>query len=280
MDWSKAKNWLILLFLSLNIFLIIKLVAISNHSSTVDKDVIKKTVSILNSNGINVSESQIPNKIPKLNSVEVTNNIPNKDEFAKLLLGDGLEKDENLYKKGNVSLEFSKNHFSYTNPHPSGEFPFNEAFLSINSENAIVLVSDFLTKLNLSTDSAISSLREQNDVYIVTFNQKLDKYPLFDSYITVNVSKNGILSVDGNWFSASSDQSTVTTAATRITPSTSALIDFISASDKSENELVEIADISLGYTSGDDSEYHANAVAIPVWQIKTSNNEYYYFDAR
>lgn len=274
MNWSKAKNWLILLFLFLNVFLIVKLVSLSTSSSTIDKKIIRDTVSVLNANNIFVSESQIPNKIPKLNSVEVTNSISDKNEFAKLLLGDGFQKEDDSFKSGNKLLKFSKNQFFYTNSEPC------ENFSLITPENAERLVADFLERLNISTDSAISSVEEAGGKYVVSFHQKLDKYPLFDSFITAVANKSGILSINGSWFLASVNQSAVTTDASRIVPSTSALVDFISEPSRIKNKPVEIIEISLGYSSGNDREYHTNAVAIPVWQIKTSDNKLYYFDAR
>lgn len=274
MNWSKAKNWIIVLFIGLNIFLIAKLVLISINSSTIDKDIIEKTVSVLNSNGIKISEEHIPNKIPKLNSVEVTNSIYDKDIFAKSLLGNNFQKHFDSYSAENKALQFSKSSFLYTNTAP------NEDFSSLTKEKAADLTSAFLSKANIFTDSAVSSVMEKDGIYTVKYNQKLDKYPLFDSYITVTLSKSGITSIEGNWFSASNDQSSIKTAATRITPATSALIDFISDPSRIENGSDAIIEISLGYTAGDDSEYHTHAAAIPVWQIKTSDNNYYYFDAR
>ena len=274
MNWSKAKNWIIVLFIGLNIILIVKLVLISINSSTVDKDIIEKTVSVLNSNGINISEERIPNKIPKLNSVEVTNSIYDKDVFAKALLGNNFKKYSDSYSAENKSLQFLQSSFLYTNTAP------NDDFSSLTTENATDLASAFLSKVNIFTDSAVSSVTEKDGIYTVKYNQKLDKYPLFDSYITVMLSKEGITSIEGNWFSASNDQSSIKTAATRITPATSALIDFISDPSRIENGSDNIIEISLGYTSGEDSEYHTHAAAIPVWQIKTSDNNYYYFDAR
>ena len=274
MDWSGAKNWLILLFACLNIFLIAMLISVSTHSSKLDKDTIEKTVEVLSNNGISVEKSVIPDKIPKLNSVEVSNAVADKDAFAASLLGNDFKKEGDKYFTDTKSVQFSQNKFLYTNSAP------NENYSDINLKTAAEKASAFLSELGSSTASATNTAGENNGTYTVEFSQQLDKYPLFDSYITVKLSQDGVSLVEGSWFFTSSDQSSVTSAATRVAPSTSALIDFISDPTRIANNSNKITEISIGYTAGENTEYHTFASAIPVWRIKTDDGHLYYFDAR
>ncbi len=274
MDWSGAKNWLILLFAGLNIFLICTLVSVNSNAGTVKKDTILKTVEILSSNGISIDEAVINPKIPKLNSVEVENAIGDKKAFAKKLLGDGFTEDNDLYTKEEKSVRFFENSFSYKNSKP------DDPISDLNSLTVKEKVSSFLSGLGISVVSAESVATENNGNFTVTFYQRLDKYSLFDSYITVNLSKDGISLIEGSWFYTAQDQSSVKTSASRVTPATSALIDFISDEKRISNNSTKVTDVTIGYTSGDSMEYHTHASAIPVWRIKTSDGHCYYFDAR
>ena len=274
MNWSGAKNWLIALFAGLNIFLIIMLVGVSSNSVKLEAQVISDTVTILKNNGIEIDESIIPEKIPKLNTVEVSNAVSDKNAFAKLLLGDKYARENEEYIFENKVLRFSQSKFFYTNSAPAEDYPM------INEDNAAATVSGFLSGLNLSLGAAEYSVSNKNETYTVNINQKLDKYPLFDSKLTVVVSKLGIHSIEGSWFYVSNDQSGVESSATRVTPSTGALIDFISDSGRLSNKSNKITEITIGYTAGETADFKAYASAIPVWRIKTSDGHSYYFDAR
>lgn len=274
MDWSKAKSWLILFLAALNIFLIVMLVSTMTHSSTVDKDTIAKTVQVLNNNAIKVSVAQIPDKIPKLNSVEVANALESEEEFAKTILGnDATKSGASIYISGSKTVSFSQSKFTYENSYPES---FN---FDITEKNAGSVASAFLNDFKINTDHATHVINKTDNGFSVTFNQKLDKYPLFDSYITINLSTSGVNYAEGNWFFAGSDQDNVKTAASRVKPATSALIDFISNEERIKNNSDEISSVTLGYTTGDADEFRALATAVPVWQIKTSDGHIYYFDA-
>ncbi len=274
MNWSGAKNWLIALFAGLNIFLIIMLVSISSNAAKLEKHIISDTVTILKNNGVEIDETIIPEKIPKLNSVEVSNAVSDKDSFAKALLGDKYKKGNAEYLADGKILRFSQSKFFYTNSSP------DENYVAINEDNAAATVSGFLSGLSLSLDAAEYQVTNKNETYTVIINQKLDKYPLFDSKLTVAVSKRGIHSIEGSWFYVSQDQSRVESSATRVTPSTGALIDFISDSARISNKSNKITEITIGYTAGETADFKAYASAIPVWRIKTADGHSYYFDAR
>ena len=47
MNWSRAKNWLIVLFIVVNLFLIYTIISTDIQSSTIDKETISDVVDIL-----------------------------------------------------------------------------------------------------------------------------------------------------------------------------------------------------------------------------------------
>ena len=95
----------------------------------------------------------------------------------------------------------------------------------------------------------------------------------------MKLSEKGVLSAEGNWFVPSYDQDNVKSAASRVSSEASAAIEFISNEQRIKNSSDKISEISLGYAAGDEEEYRALATAVPVWQIKTTDGNVYYFDA-
>lgn len=274
MDWSKAKSWLIVLFAALNIFLIVMLVSAMKHSSTIDKSIVLNTAEIMNNNNIKVSAAQIPDKIPKLNSVEVANAVGVKEEFAELIFKDTpIRKSANRYESGSKSIVFEQSKFKYENAEPS-DFEYE-----ITQKNAVSAATVFLNMAKIGTNGANYELTQTNGVFTVKFSQKLDKYPLFDSYVVVTLSNKGVLSAEGIWFFAASDQDNVKSAASRVKPSTGAAIDFISNEERIKNGSDEIEEITIGYAIGETDEFRSSATAVPVWQFKTTDGHIYYFDA-
>ena len=88
MNWSGAKNWLIVLFVSINIFLIFTIVKSDMRLSVIDAGTIEQTVEILQRNNIFVKADIIPTKTPKLGAIDVQNSVADFDEFAKRILGE------------------------------------------------------------------------------------------------------------------------------------------------------------------------------------------------
>ena len=92
MNWSKAKNWLIVLFIGVNLFLVFTIIRTNVQSSTIDRDTIANIVNILQENGIAVEADVIPQSMPDLGPIDVMNSLSDYDALAALVLDANAQK--------------------------------------------------------------------------------------------------------------------------------------------------------------------------------------------
>lgn len=277
MNWSGAKNWLIVLFLGVNIFLIITLINNNIASSTVSDDLVQKTVAVLARNQITIDPALIPRDIPKLGTIEVENNILDMSGLADTIFSGNYTYDaaSGQYVSEDSTLTFVGDTLTYTDPTP------DKAFMNLNEKLACDLVLDTLKLYGFRMDKASAhAYAADGDNYTVLVEQGIDRYQLLDSRFVAKVSANGILSLEGTWFSASENQGYFGGASSKVKPVTSILIDFISDAARVQNGSTVVTDIDIGYTTGDKSTYHKSVTAMPVWRICTADGHEYYFDAR
>ncbi len=71
MNWERVKNFLIVLFVFINIFLICFMLSSVKTSSSVNKSVVADTVSILEANGVTVNPKLIPTSISNPGTFDV-----------------------------------------------------------------------------------------------------------------------------------------------------------------------------------------------------------------
>lgn len=274
MNWSGAKNWLIALFLGINIFLVFMLVKSNIQSSYIDKNTIDGTVKILAENGISVNADIIPDDIPKLGAIDVRNNVENFDETARQFLGEGFEKTaEGVYRNGAKRFAIEGDMIYYVDNSP--QQPCEE----LNDETAQSVAVQWLRERGFDMDTVQSSAQKSDDGYIVNIEQKFDKYDLLDSYFKIKVGSMGVYEMEGSWFVLSGGQDMRSDAA-RVRTSVSVLLDFARDSVRISRGSNVIEQIDLGYTTSEKGTYHKYATALPVWRIKCSDGNEYYYEAR
>lgn len=277
MNWSRAKNWLIVLFIGVNLFLIITIFRTNLQASTIDKDTIADTVRILQNSGIAVGEDVIPDKLPNLGPIDVTNSLSDYDAFAALVLGENVQKaaDKPEYTSGSRRLWFEGDIIYYADSQPQ------EPIEGLNKRKAQNSVLEKLRAYGFDMERAQASAAEQGDgSYIVTVTQKIDQYVLFDSYFYVCVSPEGIRSFTGSWFVPSDSQDILTNESTRVKSIVSVLLDFTRSEERLQNGSSQIEQIDLGYMTKAKDTYHKNATAMPVWLIRCSDGKVYDYEAR
>lgn len=279
MNWSRAKNWLIVLFLGLNLFLVFTIIQINMQSSTIDKETVDNVVQIMKTNGITVSADSIPTKMPNLGPINVANDVVEYDELAQRVLGDGYEKAEGaqLYSKGSMRLLFEGDIVRFKDSSP------NEALGTLDEKAARNLVLDKLGAYGFDMERAQVTARKGEDgAFYVMAAQKIDQYVLFDSYFYFVVTEHGVQEFSGSWFVVSGGQDMLSNEAARVKSIASVLLDF--ARDRSDKLVKESSDtivkIDLGYMTKAKETYHKNATAMPVWVIRCSDGQSYDYEAR
>lgn len=275
MNWSGAKNWLIVLFVSINIFLIFTIVKSDMRLSVIDAGTIEQTVEILQRNNIFVKADVIPTKTPKLGSIDVQNSVADFDEFAKRVLGEqAASLSGGHYAFSTMRLSLEGDMILYTDSAPLDNIK------ELTASSAQRCVAEWLGKHGFENNMLSSYAAENDDGYTVYINQKIDRYSLLDSYFEAQVTKNGITRLYGSWFVPSSGQSAFSNDTARVKPITSILLDFARDDSRIKNGSDTILQIDLGYITGEKNTHHTFATAVPVWRIRCSDGKDYFFEAR
>lgn len=275
MNWSGAKSWLIVLFAAINIFLIFTLIQINTQSSAIDKQTISDTVNILKKSDITVNPDIIPDTLPKLGAIDVYNNASDTDKLAEQILGEDKSKvNEHMYTLGTKRLGFDGDIMYFSDDSPSDTLSLS------NADSAKSYVIQQLRAYGFNLDSAVSSASEADGLYTVYISQKIDQYALIDSFFHVTLSQNGIYSIEGSWFCPSSEQDMFSGDSARVRSIITILFEFVRDNARINAGSNEIVGISLGYITGDKQSYHKHSSAMPMWCIKCSDGNEYYYNAR
>lgn len=264
MEWKKAKNILIFLFLIIDIFLL----GINFFSSSKNNvDYGKLSVALLKKN-IKISEKNIP-KNKKSGFVYEFYSVDVNEETKKILLGEYEKngKNEFVSKNKKASFSVSGNKIFYYNSSPN----FDE-FKNVNEKNIEKKLKSYVKILGAEKYAKFESVTSSDGEYVANYKFFIDDNNLFSSKLEFCVSEKGIHKIDavlnipdkkrGYKFELSSIETI--------------LMNF--SQNSSFLKTTEITDVTYGYYI---SEYE-NAVvsqALPVYMIETKENSYIY-DAR
>ncbi|MBR5809516.1 MAG: two-component system regulatory protein YycI [Clostridia bacterium] len=270
MNWSRVKTVLIILFLCTDIFLLATYLTSKYASSTILPEVIESTVEVLKNNNITVDPAAIPSKIPSVVSPDAQNVISDYESFAKKVLGTEISPIEFGYESIVGKLTFFGDRFNFKK---NTMLDAITDMIPVTDEKMAedVTVSD-LQRLGFNLENARITTKKTDTGYTVTLENQAKSLPIFNSQVTAELSKSGIISVSGIWFNeAESPNGNI-----NIKSITSALIDFI----PDVKTPAEITEIQLGYNIFDKASYHKSATLIPVWKVTTKDGETYLLDAR
>jgi len=232
-DWSKAKNIIITIFIILNVFLLIY-TGIYKSQNNISKETVTSILNILENKGVKM---EIGYKLPtynkktpmlvmenfNLNKNNVSSFLFNNDFNISDKLNKSYEADENEYKKsyveGNKTLTFTG----------SGSFIYNDLDSSIkiksfgfdknNITKDMIKSSDVLihflkdskqykqilksfcelfSHMNIEVSSFILDkiVVNDDDSYTAIFIETYNKYLVFDNRIRVTIFNDGLKSID------------------------------------------------------------------------------------
>lgn len=266
MNWSKAKDILIVLFLLTGLFLLFMLIK-STNSPAVSSEVIESTITVLNNNGISIDKSVIPQKYASLPYKEADNVISSYDDFAKKLLGESYVKGENNTYLTDVGvLEFSNNYFSYK---------YTGAVIDVLLDKNIAQkkLDGFLQSLGFQTEDTKFTVSKNEAVYNITCENYSDNVLVRNSLVMAEIMGDTVTSLRGTWFNltdAKGDENEIKAVST-------SLIDLILLSVKTPATITKI---DLVYDLPIENSYHKSAVLVPSWFITTEDGMSYCIDAR
>lgn len=264
MEWKRAKDILIILFLMIDIFLL-GLNVYKNNGTDTD---FSKISTVLSKNNIQVSQNVIP-KSKKSGFVYEFYSVSLGEDIKKDLLGEYEKKGKNDFssKDKNATLSISSNKISYNNKEPNFK-----NFSDVNEKNVNKKLKTYIKMLGIKKYVKLESVLANDGEYTVNYSFYIDGNSLFSSKLEFVVSKKGIhtinaiLNIPDNSKGYKFELSGIETI----------LLNFGQNSDF--KKTTEIKNITYGYYI---SEYE-NAVAyqaLPVYNIETKDN-FYIYDAR
>ncbi len=270
MNWSKAKNILIFLFLFTDIFLLANFIA-GRKLAEIPENIITSTVSILSENNIQINPDIIPRRTPSAPYSEAENIISDYSAFAEKFLGENFTALENgNFKSDAGTLSIIGDSFVFT----SGSENTPNSFERFTEKNLIDAASRFLSEKGFADISSAKCETLKTDHGMeVTFAGFINSLPFFNSKVTVEFFGGTVTSVRGTWFNELSSRG----QASELKSATSALIEFI---PKYLASALEIQSITLGYNIPESASYHKSAVLVPTWCITESNGTKHLLDAR
>ncbi len=193
MDWSKAKNILLVLFIVLNCILLYNnYISFSGGGSILSDEMSSNTLAVLASRGISLN-CEIPPSA-KAATVIYGPYFEDRQKIANVLLGpntkDDIE-DGKVISEGTKHLKFDNNYFDFKDISPGKEKKIN------GMEQAEQLLEDVMGKIDIPYKDFILDRNELKDnIYKFEYKQIYEDYIFFNNYIKAEIGPAGITSLE------------------------------------------------------------------------------------
>jgi len=285
MDWTNAKNKLIILFLGINILL-----GWANYRKVTSAYVLKESqvqdiTNVLEQNNIFI-DSPMPKKykpLPKITVFPFQIDSNTREDYVRKFLGtlddvkvsikasDNREGNpQRIYSKGGEEVIFEGERIYYHNKALRGDANLDD----LNFDEAKKLANKCLIQLGYSPKKMHLQLGSNSDNLRLNYFDKYKGIPIFDSYIGITISPGGISEVEIHKV----ELGEAAGGKKEIYPIDQIffyLIKLISA-----DEPVYIEDITIGYGLENPKGAHLIAEkALPFYQITLKGGETYHINA-
>ena len=249
MNLGKVKNFLIILFLGINIYLLVAgFVSVRFYE---DKDTVANCIDVLRANSVTLSKDTVPDSTVNLKGIDTQNTV-----YTNANVRDG--------KNG---FKTNGNRFSCV---------FTPADKDAAPKDAVM---GFLEENGFNTDHMRFSSSKKSGVWYITCT--VDGYSIFDSRIKVTKSADSYI-INGKWYEPKSENVHSKSRQRKTVYITSVLVDMVANEEIMKNAPFIIEDIDYGYLAGlpyGDAE-HVAATAVPYYRIKDNKGNTYYYDAQ
>ena len=257
MDWRRFKNIIIVVLIIINIFFCGILIRIKINDGTVGGRTQNNVISVLKEEKIIMEEDDFPK---------------NQSRYSACYLSRILESDKGIINKiiGNEGKFSSQDELFTFDITPDNSIKLEEKAL-INS------CREFMTEHGIFTDLyKDSKVTITKDKAKVRFVLEYDKHKFFDSYLEFLFNEKGIYKIKGRNIIKAEEN--VNSYEAKLLPVESIIVAV--AKDKETKERVEIEKITFGYYLGKSVNVYVSVLALPVWEIKFSDGDCLYYDAR
>lgn len=275
LDWPRAKNILLIMFIGLNIFLLWR-IASNREVTTVSREALYNTVKILESKGIKFSEDlKLPTHEGGMYMLDYQQNGDIRSElidrfFGSLPVSSTMKGDSEVITSGSRELIiFGTNTFTYRDVKASASLDLSDR---VSTEKYI---KNYLSDLGFNPFRFVLdySVDSGDDIIIYTFMEEYNGYPIFNNMVKVTVTKKGITSVSGGYINVKGFSGSTR----NVMPVHQVLL-----KNAPKMPEITITRINLGY-EGFNTEASNGAAMFtsqsPVWRIICENGSIYYFKA-
>lgn len=271
MDWSKAKNILIIAFVITNLILGYVLIdnrASENATSGGNFNSVKEKLS-----GKNIEidpETEIPLGKPSLSKLNVEYQVYDTSEITNLFLENSYEentyKDRYIYTSGDEKLIISDNNkkLIYTK---KSEGEAEEKYLQLNEKKLNFLVNTFLDEKGfVGNDHKLFKYDFEDDTHILEYVQVYKGIYVEETRMKFEIDKTGVIRFERCWFNINGVENKVI-----VKEASNALISLLSEDNIKDKTIKEI---SLCYYFDSqiqdkiDSQNIMAGQAIPAWRVE------------
>lgn len=253
MNWNKTKNFLIVLFSLINLYLIIRTsstVLNFKPATKVNSEAVSDTVNILKKNyGIEIDKDIIPVKTVNLNNIEVENIIYTEK-----------------FNSSDINFSLDGSRF----------------FASVKTDG-----TETKSDIKNEAESFLDKIGIRNGYYKLEFSNSdhkcsavgtVSNYKIYNNIITFEFNGSQ-MNVDGQWYIPQTKNVYAHDSSHKMSEITNVLIK--AAPEISENNHKSIVKIDYGYCVSiiDSSTVNKSASAVACYVIQTDGDFKYYYDA-
>ncbi|NLC02682.1 MAG: hypothetical protein GX787_00185 [Tissierellia bacterium] len=269
MDWSKAKNVLIIAFIAINILMgYVLIVENQEVDATNSPDFIQQAEDLLNNKGIEVN-TDIPNINPKLSALTVVyeNMKPeqvNKNFFNSrgYVSAQGEELAEISLEDESVSI-LNKKLIIYESNSSENKYP------NLNEEDVIPIAKEFLMDKGYNIeDIKISFIKKVSDYYYVEFSKIYNDIYLESAFTNIQINSSGVIKMERMWLDVKEEGENLIA----ISPAAKSILALLSMKEVYGKTIVDISHCYY-FNPGkhdyiDDPLEAKQGRAIPAWRIQ------------
>lgn len=196
MDWAKAKNALIIIFIVLNIFLLANL-TLSKFGGEISRDTISYTLETLKNRGVEL-QCEIPAYNGSTGMLGYENWTFDKEKVSILFMGSNASASYNAegmpqYASEDKKLTFSSNNFfTFENKNPDEKIDITK------QDNVVEFLKKLTSKFELPLASFEIDRYENNpdNTVTITMRERYKKMLIYDNYVKAVISENGVTYLD------------------------------------------------------------------------------------
>ena len=272
MDLRRVKTIAIAVLLMIFVAMSMFLISLTKKDKAIEKEANEQVIALLAKSNIILDSSLIPEKNESVEESYVDKIIPMDHVFIEKLLGKGYSgKEENKYENGNKRIMIDGASFTYM----AGE---GEDSVRINDRSQVEnYCREKLEWLGADEELYVfSGVNKAGDTVKALFRGNFENYEFFDSFISFELTENGVKSIQSKNLLSSCTSSQEKTALYSIK---SILLDIAGNPEMDKEKKTSVISIAKGYYIGRESNYR-KTMAVPVWQIALDDGNIMYYDAR